>query len=75
LAQEIQQAQEVQELQEVIRPAIPSIWWIAPAGALLALLFAFKFYKEVAGADQGDPEMIEIANYVREGAMAYLKRS
>ncbi len=69
-----QEAQEIQEVQEVIRPAIPPLWWIAPAGAVLALLFAFKFYKEVLGADQGDPEMIEIANYVREGAMAYLKR-
>ncbi|MHC4067840.1 MAG: sodium/proton-translocating pyrophosphatase, partial [Planctomycetota bacterium] len=59
---------------EVTRPSIPAIWWIAPIGALVALFFAYKFYREVVAADEGDPEMIEIAGHVREGAMAYLKR-
>ena len=59
---------------EVHRPSIPVVWWIAPVGAAIALFFAFKFYSEVKKADPGDPEMIEIAGYVREGAMAYLRR-
>jgi len=59
---------------EVTRPMIPSVWWIAPIGAVIALFFAFKFYNEVKSADPGDPEMVEIAGYVREGAMAYLRR-
>ena len=42
--------------------------------ALVALVFAWIFYKEVASADPGDEEMQEIAGYVRDGAMAYLKR-
>ncbi|MCH7871327.1 MAG: sodium-translocating pyrophosphatase [Planctomycetes bacterium] len=55
------------------RPAIPAIWWLAPAMAVVALVFAVKFYKEVLAADEGDPLMIKIAGYVRDGAMAYLK--
>ena len=60
--------------EDVIRPSIPLVWWIAPIGAVIALFFAWKFYKEVAAADEGDAEMIEIAGHVRDGAMAYLKR-
>ena len=55
-------------------PAMPLIWLIAPAGALIALIFAWKFYHEVTAADPGDPDMIEIAGFVRDGAMAYLRR-
>ncbi len=54
--------------------AIPVWWWIAPIGAIIALVFARKFYTEVQAADQGDPEMIEIAGHVTDGAMAYLRR-
>jgi K(+)-stimulated pyrophosphate-energized sodium pump len=53
---------------------IPIWWWLAPIGAIIALIFAWKFYQEVVAADQGDPEMIEIAGHVTEGAMAYLRR-
>ena len=50
------------------------IWLIAPVGACVALYFAWKFYREVAAAPEGDEQMQQIAAYVREGAMAYLKR-
>jgi H(+)-translocating pyrophosphatase len=50
------------------------IWYIAPIGAIVALLMAIKFYKEVKSANEGDANMIEIAGHVTEGAMAYLKR-
>jgi len=50
------------------------LWWLTPIGAILALCFARKFYNEVKAADEGDPDMIEIAEHVRAGAMAYLKR-
>ncbi|MDY6914042.1 MAG: sodium-translocating pyrophosphatase, partial [Planctomycetota bacterium] len=53
---------------------IPAIWWIAPAGALIALLFAWIFYRQVSSADAGDDNMKRIAAHVRDGAYAYLKR-
>ncbi|MCC6907462.1 MAG: sodium-translocating pyrophosphatase [Phycisphaerales bacterium] len=53
---------------------IPAIWWVAPIGALAALFMAFTFFKWVKGQSEGDAGMIEIAEAVRQGAMAYLVR-
>ena len=52
----------------------PGVWWIAPAGALLALIMAAFFYKMMMRAHPGSARMVEIAGYVREGAMAYLRQ-
>ena len=54
--------------------SIPLIWWIAPISSLMALYFAYYFYKKVMAAPEGNAKMIEIAGYVREGAYAYLFR-
>lgn len=51
---------------------IPAAWWIAPVSSVLALIFAWVFYKKMLEADEGTEEMKSIAGYVREGAMAYL---
>jgi len=59
---------------EQVSNDIPWIWWIAPAGSLLALLFAFVFFKQVKSANPGDEQMQKIASYVKEGAYAYLRR-
>jgi H(+)-translocating pyrophosphatase len=53
---------------------IPGVWWIAPIGSLIALLFAYLFYKQVIAADEGTERMREIAGAVREGAYAYLRQ-
>ncbi len=53
---------------------VPKIWWLAPAAAVLALIFAGVFYKQVKAANPGDEKMQEIAGHVTKGAMAYLKR-
>ncbi|MCH7558984.1 MAG: sodium-translocating pyrophosphatase, partial [Planctomycetes bacterium] len=53
---------------------IPWSWWIAPIAAVLALGFAYYFYKKVMAAPEGNEKMISIANHVREGAYAYLFR-
>jgi K(+)-stimulated pyrophosphate-energized sodium pump len=52
----------------------PWSWWIAPIAALCALGFAVYFYKKMMAAPAGNEKMIEIAQYVREGAYAYLFR-
>ncbi|OFY63974.1 MAG: sodium-translocating pyrophosphatase [Bacteroidetes bacterium RBG_13_42_15] len=53
---------------------ISSIFWIVPVSALMALLFAWIFYRSMKAQEEGTDKMKEIALYVREGAMAYLKR-
>ena len=53
---------------------IPGLWWVAPISAILALIFAFFFYKRMMAAPEGNDKMIEIAGHVREGSMAYLAR-
>ena len=53
---------------------ISSIFWIVPISALMALLFAWIFYKGMKVQEEGTDRMKEIAEYVREGAMAYLRR-
>jgi H(+)-translocating pyrophosphatase len=45
-----------------------------PIGAVLALLAAFLFSRTVMSKSEGEPNMIEIAEAVRQGAMAYLRR-
>jgi len=53
---------------------IPWLWWIAPVGAVLALVFAWVFFRQVKSANPGDESMREIAEHVRVGAYAYLRR-
>jgi K(+)-stimulated pyrophosphate-energized sodium pump len=53
---------------------INAIFWIVPVAALCALLFAWIFYRSMKRQEEGTDRMKEIAAYVREGAMAYLKR-
>ena len=55
-------------------PPVPTIWWIAPIGALIALVFAFHFYRSLMKQDEGNETMRDIAQSVREGAMAYLRQ-
>ncbi|MCH2132650.1 MAG: sodium-translocating pyrophosphatase [Phycisphaerales bacterium] len=50
------------------------VWFIAPIGAVLALLFAFIFSRSVMSRSEGEDSMIHIAEAVRKGAMAYLVR-
>ncbi|MDR1371843.1 MAG: sodium-translocating pyrophosphatase [Dysgonamonadaceae bacterium] len=53
---------------------IEPIFWLIPAAAILALGFAYYFYKWMLGKDEGTETMKEIAQHVRVGAMAYLKQ-
>ncbi len=53
---------------------MPGIFYLVPAASVLALLFAYIFYRRMRREDEGTPTMRQIAQYVREGAMAYLKQ-
>lgn len=48
--------------------------WIVFAASIVALGFAFFFYRRMLKEDEGTPTMREIAAHVRKGAMAYLKQ-
>ena len=51
-----------------------SIVYIVLAASILALAFAFIFYKQMMKQDEGTDLMKKIAAHVRKGAMAYLKQ-
>ena len=51
-----------------------NIFLIVPIASILALVFAWIFFKSMMKNSEGTDRMKEIAQYVREGAMAYLKR-
>lgn len=52
----------------------PSAYWLAPIGGFLALIMAKMFQGSVMKKSEGTEDMIEIAQAVRDGAMAYLTR-
>jgi len=49
-------------------------WLVAFAGSIAALVFARKFFVWMVAQDEGSSIMVEIAQHVRDGAAAYLKR-
>lgn len=51
-----------------------SLLLLAPIGSVLALAFAAYLAMKIMRQSEGTEEMIEVAEAVREGAMAYLKR-
>ncbi len=51
-----------------------NIFILVPLASILALVFAWFFFKSLMKNSEGTDRMKEIAQYVREGAMAYLNR-
>lgn len=51
-----------------------TLFILVPLAAVLALLFAYIFYRQMRQASEGTPTMQQIAEHVRKGAMAYLKQ-
>ena len=53
---------------------IPFFWYVVPVAAIIALVAAYLFFRSMIRMPEGTPRMREIAQYVREGAFAYLAR-
>ncbi len=53
---------------------IPFVFWLVPIASICALGMAWYFFKQMMREEEGTPRMCEIAEYVRKGAMAYLKQ-
>ncbi len=51
-----------------------NLFYIVPLASLLALGFAYYFYKSMKKEEEGTETMQQIAKHVRDGAMAYLKQ-
>jgi K(+)-stimulated pyrophosphate-energized sodium pump len=54
--------------------SIAEFSWLVPVCGVLALAFAWRFFKQMMAASEGTPRMIEIAGHVRAGAKAYLSQ-
>ncbi len=50
------------------------VFWLAPFAAVVALYFAWRFFREIRRQDQGTETMREIGAHVHKGAMAYLRQ-
>ncbi|GAF02884.1 sodium-translocating pyrophosphatase [Saccharicrinis fermentans] len=53
---------------------ITQLFWIVPVASVVALVFAWFFFRTMMKSSEGTDKMKEIAQYVRDGAMAYLSR-
>ena len=51
-----------------------ALFYLVPAAGVIALLFAWMKASWVNAQDPGTEKMVEIAGYVRDGAMAFLRR-
>lgn len=49
-------------------------FFIVPVASIVALCFAFYFYKNIMKESEGTLKMKTIAGYIREGAISYLKQ-
>lgn len=53
-------------------PMVIGCWAASLVGSLVALFFARRFFMWMVQQDEGDDEMVRIAEHVRQGADAYL---
>lgn len=51
-----------------------TLFYLAPIASVVALVFAYIFFKQMMKESEGTDTMKEIASHVRKGAMAYLKQ-
>ncbi|MCD6112495.1 MAG: sodium/proton-translocating pyrophosphatase, partial [Bacteroidales bacterium] len=53
---------------------ISNLFWIVPIASVIALAFAYYFYKQMLKESEGTETIKKIALHVRKGAMAYIKQ-
>ncbi len=53
---------------------IDPIFWVVPTSSVIALLFAYYFFRDMMSYSEGTDLMKKIARHVRVGAMAYLRQ-
>ena len=53
---------------------VPGYFWLVPLSAVVVLYVASRFYRKMKLEPAGTERMVEIANYVHKGALAYLKQ-
>ncbi|MCL6101378.1 MAG: sodium/proton-translocating pyrophosphatase, partial [Bacteroidetes bacterium] len=53
---------------------IDPIFWVVPTSSVIALLFAYYFFRDMMSYSEGTDLMKKIARHVRVGAMAYLQQ-
>ena len=53
---------------------ITPIFWIIPVASILALVFAWFFFRQMMKESEGTELMTKIARHVRKGAMSSLKQ-
>jgi K(+)-stimulated pyrophosphate-energized sodium pump len=53
---------------------MPLIFWLVPFSAVMALAFAYYFFRQMMQHDEGTDMMKKIAAHVRKGASAYLRQ-
>ena len=51
-----------------------ALFWIVPVASIMALVFAWYFFKQMMRESEGTDLMKKIAQHVRDGAMAYLRQ-
>ncbi len=51
-----------------------NLFYLVPAASIIALAFAYYFSRQMMKESEGTPTMKQIAQFVRDGAMAYLKQ-
>ncbi|MCM1348692.1 MAG: sodium-translocating pyrophosphatase [Firmicutes bacterium] len=50
------------------------LFWLVPFSSCIALILAWFFYSQMKKESEGTARMAQIASYVRQGAMSYLKQ-
>ena len=51
-----------------------NLFYLVPIASIVALFFAYHFFRNMMKQSEGTDQMKKIALYVREGAMSYLKQ-